>query len=248
MDKRIQKLIDIARESGYIIRPLQEIHQDKLDSSWYDGKLFEINSDDYRVCIGAYGDVRAKLYAINSDTVIAHANNRNNREDFYEVMKDLIPTDECLYQLQQDGRLVFDLNNWFEVSVFDKKAQKYVGPDVLDNIMEGSMLDELTVESIQGWIDYCVSYSSDVEKKDKSVNLEDYVPVNLIDCNDKTNYGIILLNKTHTVASFQEAISNKKCEFNNQGVDWDMESVFYHLKHSFDFIHISCINEDFLLI
>lgn len=247
MDERIQKLIDVARDSGYIIRPCQKIHKDKLDSAWYDGKLFEINSDDYAVCIGAYGDVRAKLYAINSDMVIAYTNNRNNRGDFYEVMKDLIPTDECLYGLLQKGRLVFDLNNWFEVSVFDKKSQKYIGPDVLDNIMEGSLLDGLTVESIQSWIEYCVDYSNDSNDKNKAINLEDYVPVNLIDCNDGDNYGIILLNKVHTAKSFQEKINNKKDELNKQGVDWDVECLLNHFKRSFDFIHISGISDNLLI-
>ena len=72
------------------------------------------------------------------------------------------------------------------------------------------------------------------------INLDNYVLVNVCDCNDNQYYFSILLNKKHNVDEFQNRIYELKDELAEEieeyGDDW--EKISEHLT-DFDYIELS---------
>lgn len=76
------------------------------------------------------------------------------------------------------------------------------------------------------------------------INLDDYVLVNVCDCNDNQYYFSILLNKKHSVDEFQNRIYELKDELAEEieeyGDDWT--KISEHLT-DFDYIELSGNNK-----
>lgn len=161
MDK-LNKLIAKAKEQGIDIEMVQDlIDENHLDSLWYGGTIAVITKDKYRIALMAIGDVRATLYDAEDGHEIVYVKDKGNYGRFYEEMSYYIKDDKHLYELEQNGQLVLDNNNWFEWSVYDMEEQEYIGPDLLDNIYEGDILDFFKVDKINETLDYSIEYEED---------------------------------------------------------------------------------------
>ena len=74
------------------------------------------------------------------------------------------------------------------------------------------------------------------------INLEDYKLILKLDCNDRSFYGVILLNKKHTVEEFQKEIYRAKeqarKEIEENGDDWYY--ITQNISKDFDYIELGC--------
>ncbi len=72
------------------------------------------------------------------------------------------------------------------------------------------------------------------------INLDNYKVILKKDCYSDTTYGIILLNKKHTVEEFQEEINKAKeqaqNEINKYGDDWYF--ITKYISKDFDYIEL----------
>lgn len=80
------------------------------------------------------------------------------------------------------------------------------------------------------------------------INLDNYNVIYKKDCySSNVIYGIILLNKKHTVKEFQEEINKAKKkaqdEINEYGDDWYY--ITKYISNNFDYIELD-INEDYI--
>ena len=166
MDK-LNKLIAKAKEEGIEITMVQDlIDENHLDSLWYGGAIARIIKGKYHIVLMAVGDVRATLYDENHNE-IAYVKDKGNYGRFYEEMADYIKDDEHMYELEQNGQLIFDNNNWFEWFVYDTEEQEYIGPDCFDNILEEGILEFLEVDEINAILGYAIECESeDIEEKE----------------------------------------------------------------------------------
>jgi hypothetical protein len=164
--EKLNKLIAKAKEQGIEIEMVQDlIDENHLDSLWYGGTIARITKGRYCIALMAMGDVRATLYDENKNE-IAYVKDKGNYGRFYEEMADYIKNDKHMYELEHNGQLVFDNNNWFEWSVYDTEEEEYIGPDCFDNILEEGILDFLEVDAINALLDYVIEYESDGIDKD----------------------------------------------------------------------------------
>lgn len=161
MDK-LNKLIAKAKEQGIEIEMVQDlIDENHLDSLWYGGTIARITKGKYRIALMAIGDVRATLYDKEDGHEIAYVKDKGNYGRFYEEMLYYIKDDKHLYELEQNGLLVLDNNNWFEWSVYDTEKEEYIGPDLLDNIYESDVINFFKVSEINEILDYSIKYEED---------------------------------------------------------------------------------------
>lgn len=81
-----------------------------------------------------------------------------------------------------------------------------------------------------------------------NINIEDYKIIEKKDCNTGENYGLIFLNKKHTIEEFQNAIYKAKTKcydlIQENGDDW-----FYiqqEIGNKFDYFEIDLVYNDYV--
>lgn len=103
--------------------PIDEDHRDCL---WYGGRIAEVEYKGYTFILGAYGDVRATLTREDDMyDIIAEVRDKSNQGRFYEEMKYYIKNDTQLKEFEDNGRLVFENNNWMEVLIDDPEGYQH---------------------------------------------------------------------------------------------------------------------------
>ena len=118
---------------------LQKFDNQHKDSVWYGGDIVSIEFGRYTIIIGAFGDIRA---CINGDYYC----DKNNGGMFKEYLNEQhIYNDEDLSKAEQEGKIEFGNNNWFEAVIWDNKAKDYV--ESYDTV-----IDELDENDNFAWI------------------------------------------------------------------------------------------------
>lgn len=155
---KVDQLIAKAKEQGIEIEILQWIDENRTDCLWYGGDIAKATRGNHVLIFGAYGDVRVHLNGEDGHE-ITYVKDKGNQGRFYDENHLYIKNDEELHGLIDNGQLELVDNNWIEWRVYDKSADKYIGPDCMDNIYDScNVLDCLEVEDIIATIDYAIEY------------------------------------------------------------------------------------------
>lgn len=91
---------------------------------WYGGLCAEIKYKGYTFSIHAIGDVYAEYYTEDGDCIV-DIRDKNNAGVFYEELSEYLTTDADLYNAIDNGRLIFDANNWWECFVTDQDGNDH---------------------------------------------------------------------------------------------------------------------------
>ena len=105
-------------DEDVVLIPADELDFDRQDSVWYGGYLGEIKYNGIVYEAHAVGEVRATLCDDNNEE-IASVVDKNRAGEFYKEMRQYIKNDDELRKLENEGRLFFGNNNWFEILVFN---------------------------------------------------------------------------------------------------------------------------------
>lgn len=108
--------VEVFGDTAEVFFNQYAIDDEHQDSLWYGGRVVEILFKGYRFILGAYGDICASLLDENNEEV-AYLKDKNNSGAFYTEMSYYIKNDKELFDLENEGRLVLENNNWFEVLV-----------------------------------------------------------------------------------------------------------------------------------
>ena len=108
-----EKGFDISQIELEIINFIDNEHK---DCSWYGGAVAEVKYKDFLFSLEARGDVNCTLFDKNGDE-LGYVKDRNNAGSFRYEMAHCLENDTELYKAKEDGRLVFENNNWFEIFV-----------------------------------------------------------------------------------------------------------------------------------
>ena len=102
-------------DEDVVLIPADELDFERQDSVWYGGYLGEIKYNGIVYEVHAVGEVRATLFDDNNEE-IASVVDQNRAGGFYKEMRQYIKNDD---ELENEGKLYFGNNNWFEILVFD---------------------------------------------------------------------------------------------------------------------------------
>lgn len=125
---------------------IQKYDKDKQSSLWYGGAVAKMKYKGYDFYVMASGDVRAYLLDDNNEEIV-YVKDKSNSGKFYDEMRHYIKNDTELYDLEENGKLIFDNNNWWEVYV--EKDKQEVFSDVLDSYLIEDAMDEVIVNKEQ---------------------------------------------------------------------------------------------------
>lgn len=95
------------------INMIDRCHQ---HSYWYGGEAAVIKYKGYIFCIDASGDIRCSLLDENNNELV-YVKDKCNTGRFYDEMRHYIKNDSELKELELNGRLVMENNNWWECSM-----------------------------------------------------------------------------------------------------------------------------------
>lgn len=103
------------------IKWFERLTEDRVDSVWYGGEIAEVTYGRFKCSIEAVGDV---AIVINDE----YYKDKNNTGYVGRVLIDDlgIKSDEELRELEDEGKLEWLNNNWFEVVIYDTVAKKYI--------------------------------------------------------------------------------------------------------------------------
>ena len=105
-------------DEDVVLIPADELDFDRQNSVWYGGYLGEIEYNGVVYEVHAVGEVRATLFDDNNEE-IASVVDQNRAGKFRDEMDHYIKNDDGLRKLENEGKLFFGNNNWFEILVFD---------------------------------------------------------------------------------------------------------------------------------
>ena len=89
-------------------------------SFWYGGECARVEHKGYTVLIEAIGDIRV-WYTVNGEN-IAYCKDKGNNGNFYYVMSGYFKNDTEVLKAMQNEELLFDNNNWWELSIIDPQG------------------------------------------------------------------------------------------------------------------------------
>lgn len=105
-------------DKDVVLIPADELDFERQDSVWYGGYLGEIKYKGIVYEVHAVGEVRATLLD-DSNEEIASVVDKNRAGKFRDEMEHYIKNDDELYKLENEGKLYFGNNNWFEILIFN---------------------------------------------------------------------------------------------------------------------------------
>lgn len=135
----------------------QFIDDEHKSCLWYGGMVATAEYKDHVFWLKANGDVSASLLDKDYKEEIASVRDKENRGAFYEEFSSEIANDTELGCLEDDGRLVFSNNNWFEVFV---ETPDGVMHDLMD-VCCSDYLDDCILEMIAGMDEMIEDVSKD---------------------------------------------------------------------------------------
>lgn len=109
---------------NYEIEWLQkQIDNEHRHSLWYGGRVAKVQHKGYTFVLGAFGDVYATLFDKTLKKEVAFVKDEQDNGRFYEEMHEYLKSDDDLEACIENGRLVVEDCNWFEVLVYDQDGE-----------------------------------------------------------------------------------------------------------------------------
>lgn len=132
---KLRSIVRDLEERGFDVVVEADIHENKVDSLWYGGPIATVSNDRYAVEVTVYGEVR--LYGSWKGEELEFVD-KNNSGLFFDRYGHLFKDDAELYKAFDTGDLVYQNNNWVEVTVVDKATGRnvYCIPDY-DTVIDG---------------------------------------------------------------------------------------------------------------
>ena len=158
------------------------VDNDHRDCSWYGGVVAEVKYKDYLFSLEARGDINCTLFDENENEV-GYVKDRNNGGSFRYEMAHCLANDAELYKAKEDGLLVFDNNNWFEIFLRTPDNQW----QTMTWLSESDDIEECVFEMIETVDEMIEDIGKDYEPKksaDKSLN---YIVADAIQRSAETN-------------------------------------------------------------
>lgn len=90
-------------------------------SYWYGGECARVEHKGYTILIEAIGDIRVS-YELNGEEV-AYCKDKGNGGRFYGIMAEYFKNDAEVLKAMQNEELIFDNNNWWELSIIDPQGE-----------------------------------------------------------------------------------------------------------------------------
>lgn len=152
IEKVKNEMYELAKKNECEILFEQEPYDDNhLSSLWYGGEIATVKFPNGAIgCIDAIGDVCATLTDLTDEHEIAYVRDKGNNGIFYCEMSPYIKSDVDIGRKEAEGELLFDNNNWWEISVVDKDGEWH-------DLMWASDCDDLygaIEDCIVGLVDY----------------------------------------------------------------------------------------------
>lgn len=116
-----EELMELAEKANCEVHIEQdEIDENHTSSLWYGGYIASVYFPNGVVGdISADGEVRATLLDEDCKEELVDVVDKNSSGRFYEEMKDYIKSDVDIGRKEAEGRLVFENNNWYEITARD---------------------------------------------------------------------------------------------------------------------------------
>lgn len=122
----------------------QPYKDNKQSHFWFGGVVAKMHHKGYDFYISAVGDVIGSLTDEKGEE-IAYIKDTSNGGWFENEMSYYIKNDTELYDLEEQGRLVFTNNNWWEVYIEKDQIEMYY--DVLDSYLLLDSVDEVVANA-----------------------------------------------------------------------------------------------------
>lgn len=117
------------------------IDAEHLDCFWYGGPIGSLEYKGYTVSIEVHGDVRLSVLNDKCEETLLSYNNRNNSGAYEDAeVKALVPDDETLHKLCDEGRAVWSNNNWVEYRIFAPDGEE-IDTFAWDNVLDNNVLE-----------------------------------------------------------------------------------------------------------
>lgn len=111
-----------------------DIEEGRLDSVWYGGNVVRLNVGYNSVSIDAVGDVRC----IINGTRYVDKSGYGRMAQYLE--ENGITNDDELHQAIEEGRVVFENNNWYEIKIYNEYEGYWW--ELGDNIVDAPKPDD----------------------------------------------------------------------------------------------------------
>ncbi len=122
------------------------IDQKHLNCFWYNGCVGVIEYGGYELSIEVHGDIGISILSSDLSEEIASFSYRNGHRPIDdEELKELIPDDRALRNLDSAGRIYWSNNNWVEFLIFDENDR-----EVTSTLCEDTVLDDDMLEAFDG--------------------------------------------------------------------------------------------------
>lgn len=156
-DAPVAKFIKERKEEAIALGATLILDEDDLidmehkDPIWYGGYIAELKYKGYRVSIKVHGEVNLAVYAHGDgydgvDDILLGYRDKNGQgayknEDAMAILKN----DAVLKEMENDGRLVWENNNWIEFFIYDKNGENVTDEacGAFSNISDGDVFDSI---------------------------------------------------------------------------------------------------------
>ena len=133
--------VDVGLLSLDVLHYIDDEHQYCV---WYGGPVAMVEYKGYTFSLEAHGDVICSLLDDNGNEVL-HVTDKGNEGGFYHVMKDEIDNDTEFDCLCDEGHLVLNANNWFEVFIEDPHGER----SLISEVCNSDNLEECILEMVE---------------------------------------------------------------------------------------------------
>ncbi len=116
-----QHLLSRLKENGLEasnieLEVIKFIDEEHMNCLWYGGPVAEIKYKGFLFSMEARGDINCTLFDINNNE-LGYVKDKNNAGRFRDEMAHCLANDTELYIAKNEGYLVLENNNWFEIFV-----------------------------------------------------------------------------------------------------------------------------------
>lgn len=113
------------------------IDQKHLNCFWYNGCIGVISFGGYTVSIEVRGDIGISILSEDLSEEIASFSYRNGHRPIDDdELKELIPDDRALRNMDSVGRIYWSNNNWVEFVIFDENGREVTSPLCDDTVID----------------------------------------------------------------------------------------------------------------
>ncbi len=130
----------------YDLDVLQFIDAEHQNCIWYGGPVATVEHKGYVCSLEACGDVAVSVMTPDCSDVMCRYYNKDNRGAYWDQdAREHLVNDRHLDELYEEGRLVFGLNNWFEVFIEDPQGVR----SQITEVCSSDNLEECIIEMVE---------------------------------------------------------------------------------------------------